>query len=610
MSDPPSLFCTYLSQVTTMVSLLSFPSSISTQFFFHSKFPVQEHMGSSMSPFMDRQISKVFASFLPPTSNSSEYQIISGITPMTSEKTLFSVKMMAITAAVLLIIIFIYDNYKRLFSRRSLPESLPWIGMDDGFFSRARITLSTLLHTRDLLAEGYQKYSKKDLPFVLPNVTTGPEVILPMSQMDWLLRQPESVMSQNEVNRQFLQADYTMLHPRVVTDTVHDDVIRKELTKLLGDYTEAVQDEIDFAFRKAWGVKTDDWVEVPAYYTMLDIIGRISNRVLVGLPLCRNEEYLKPSHGFARLVVIQATLISLFPPLFRSLVAPLINFFDTLEYRKCAKYIIPLIKLRNSAPLVDEKKKNDYVQWCIDHSHRKNDPSERTADTISKRLNVVAFAAIQSSAITVTNLILDLGASPKITTYLSIMREEVLAELAAEHGVWSKVALARMVTLDSTLRESMRLWGFVSRGVLKEVRQKNGVTLPTGEHLPQGSHVGIHAWPIHHDDDYYNDPFAFMPMRFCPQEEVVDGMADLSHSGRKGISLVTTSATFMPFSHGRHACPGRFFASQQMKLVLAYIALNYDIQPIASRPANDWFVGSQGPPLDFKVRIRRREGTV
>ena len=38
-------------------------------------------------------------------------------------------------------------------------------------------------------------------------------------------------------------------------------------------------------------------------------------------------------------------------------VAPLINFFDTQRYRRCAKYIVPLIKLRNSAPIGDEKKK-------------------------------------------------------------------------------------------------------------------------------------------------------------------------------------------------------------------------------------------------------------
>jgi hypothetical protein len=56
--------------------------------------------------------------------------------------------------------------------------------------------------------------------------------------------------------------------------------------------------------------------------------------------------------------------------------------------------------------------------------------------------------------------------------------------------------------------------------------------------------------------------------------------------------------------------PGRYFAAQQLKLVLAYIALNYDIQPIPRRPDNNWFVGSAGPPLGDKISIRRREGTV
>ena len=164
----------------------------------------------------------------------------------------------------------------------------------------------------------------------------------------------------------------------------------------------------------------------------------------------------------------------------------------------------------------------------------------------------MGFATIQSSAITLTNLILDLGASPQITTYLSIIRNEVLAELSAEHGIWSKAALARMVTLDSTLRESLRMWGFVSRGVLKEVSKKDGVSLPSGEHLPRGTKVGIHAYPVHHDETYYKDPYTFNPMRFCTQgENLVDGP---THSGKnKGIALVTTGSAFMPFSHGRHA---------------------------------------------------------
>ena len=108
-----------------------------------------------------------------------------------------------------------------------------------------------------------------------------------MRDMEWLLAQPDNVLDQNEVNRAFLQADYTMLHAKCITDTVHLDVIRKELTKQLGDYTADVIDEIDYAFQKNWGVNTKEWTEVTGYYTILDVIGRISNRVLVGFPLCR-----------------------------------------------------------------------------------------------------------------------------------------------------------------------------------------------------------------------------------------------------------------------------------------------------------------------------------
>ncbi|PMD31624.1 cytochrome P450 [Hyaloscypha variabilis F] len=482
--------------------------------------------------------------------------------------------------------------YSRYFSRCALPASLPWIGAeDDACFSRARATLRSFWHTRELVFEGYEKYSKKELPFVLPNINTGPEVILPMSQMQWLLKQKETVLDQNEVNRSFLQADYTMLHPKVVTDTVHEDVIRQELTKMLGNYTADVIDEIDYAFKKTWGVNTTEWKEITSYYSMLDIVSRISNRVIVGFPLCRDEDYLANAKEFARWVVVEAAFIAMVPKTLKGIFAPLIRFLDLKYHWKTSKV-------------------NDYIQWSIDHSYARNDPSLRTVDIINKRLSVIQFAVIQSSTITLANLILDLAAAPDISVYFAHIRTEVLAELKAAGGQWTKDALARMVCLDSVLRESMRMWGFVSRGVMKQVVAKDGVTLPSGQHLPRGTKVGVHGAPVHRDENIYSDAQVFKPFRFCSNgsENMVDDYSEKVVG--KGIPLVTTSSNFMAFSHGRNACPGRFFAAQQLKLVLAYIALNYEIAPIPSRPANLWFINTQGPPLDAKISIRRRVGTV
>jgi cytochrome P450 len=114
-----------------------------------------------------------------------------------------------------------------------------------------------------------------------------------------------------------------------------------------------------------------------------------------------------------------------------------------------------------------------------------------------------------------------------------------------------------MISLDSVLRESMRMWGFVSRGIMKEVVAKDGVTLPSGQHLPCGAKVGIHASPVHRDEDLYPDALEFKPFRFrnmgSPSESHLLTDDSFEKVAGKGIPLVTTSSNFMAFSHGKHA---------------------------------------------------------
>ncbi|CAG8951011.1 hypothetical protein HYFRA_00006408 [Hymenoscyphus fraxineus] len=501
----------------------------------------------------------------------------------------------------------------RFFWRHAIPATIPWAGSHDGKpLSRARAVIRSLFDTRGLLVDSYAKYSQNGLPYVLPNLIQGPEVILPQTMVDWLLQQPDSVLDQNEVNRDFLQADFTMLHPKVATDTVHGEVIKKVLTRRLGEFTGDVLEEVDFAFRSAWGVDTDNWKTITAYDTMSEVITRISNRVLVGLPLCRNEDYLYYSSRFARFVILESAAIHMFPNFLRPFVAPIVTLFDYRRYLRMAKHIIPIWKRRTSAPMQDDKQKSDYVQWCLDFADDRRDPEERSSDMISKRLAALTFAAIQSSVITSTNLLFDLAASDQTPDLFNLIRKEVDLELEFENGAWNKNSLARMVTLDSALRESMRLGGFVSRGILKTVAAKDGIKLPgpNGAHLPYGTKVGVHAYPVHYDEEIYPRAKEFDPLRFClptPEENIDE---KTSKSGVRGIPLVNTSPIFMGFSHGRHACPGRFFATQQLKLVLAYVALNYEIFPIPVRPQNKWLIGSSGPPLDATITIRRRKGTV
>lgn len=56
--------------------------------------------------------------------------------------------------------------------------------------------------------------------------------------------------------------------------------------------------------------------------------------------------------------------------------------------------------------------------------------------------------------------------------------------------------------------------------------------------------------------------------------------------------------------------PGRFFVAHEMKMMLAHMLLKYDIKPLTDRPKPVWIGQTIVPPLDVKIQIRRRKGTV
>ncbi|KAH8166832.1 hypothetical protein CIB48_g1375 [Xylaria polymorpha] len=510
------------------------------------------------------------------------------------------------TACIIALVITSLNLIRRLFSNASLPRNLPWagVGENNGSLGRAKANLASVFHLTELLDEGYMKYSKNDQTYVLPYFINGPQVILPPSQIPWLLEQPDDVLSQDQVNRQFLQAEYAFFHANRVEDPVHPEVIQHQLTKNIGGFADDVVDEARAVLEDCWGTDTEEWREVRVYDTMLHIVARLSIRVLMGRGFCRDETFLSICSQFIRNVAIAAAAISLFPGFLKPIVGPIFTLFDYILYRRCRSFLMPIIRerldrLRNpdteKFPLEDSEVHNDFIQWSIDHAVARPvvNPVELDPRVIAARFSVLAFAAIQSSVITLTNTMFDLAASPECAASLASMHEEVVCETGADEEEqqqkpkkgWSKTVLWRMRHVDSALRESLRLNGFIERGIMKMVVAPAGVTLPNGAHIPCGTKVGVSGYSIHRDEGNYPDAVRYDAFRFVRgQDPEVGGV-----KGPQG--LVNTSEKFMGFSHGSHACPGRFFATTQLKIALGHIALLYEIEPIPERP--------------FRARVRR-----
>jgi cytochrome P450 len=164
----------------------------------------------------------------------------------------------------------------------------------------------------------------------------------------------------------------------------------------------------------------------------------------------------------------------------------------------------------------------------------------------------------------------------------------------------------KMKKLDSFVKESFRMnmaSGGISivqaniamtfRKVMKSFTFSNGVTLPAGATLATAGGA------IQYDDAIYPNAKEFRPFRFSELREREGESAKL-HS-------VNTSPEYLVFGHGEHACPGRFFAVNEVKLMLAFILLRYDIKTeTGKRPAN-WDFGIRSiPDMSAKILFKRR----
>jgi cytochrome P450 len=124
------------------------------------------------------------------------------------------------------------------------------------------------------------------------------------------------------------------------------------------------------------------------------------------------------------------------------------------------------------------------------------------------------------------------------------------------------------------------------------------VTLPNGLVIPKGT-FAFSSMQRMWDDDYYPDykrwdGYRFLNMRNEPGKET-------------RCQLVTTSPEHLGFGHGVHSCPGRFLASNEVKICLSHILLNYDFECVGEipKPLINGLEFMSNPMA--RIRVRKRQ---
>lgn len=170
--------------------------------------------------------------------------------------------------------------------------------------------------------------------------------------------------------------------------------------------------------------------------------------------------------------------------------------------------------------------------------------------------------------------------------YVQPLREEAEAVIRTEG--WTKLALNKMVKLDSFIKESQRHSGLTSRkcsdrsvgrqGYLRltppavSINRKalKPFTFSDGTHIPQGTFFNVAVSAIHHDETKYSDPDTFDGFRFANMREV-SGESHRHH-------MVTATTESLHFGFGKHTW------YEKLSSYLFYYLSHFPIAPVGSLP--------------------------
>lgn len=168
--------------------------------------------------------------------------------------------------------------------------------------------------------------------------------------------------------------------------------------------------------------------------------------------------------------------------------------------------------------------------------------------------------------------------------YLSPLRAEL------ESGEFAKFMQTTqgLPLLDSFVKESTRYNPMESmsgrRQALKDFTYSDGTT------VRKGAWTCVPAKAILHDEQFFPEPLRFHGFRFVPESAVVPDEVRKALQPEGPSRLTDISPHYHSWGIGGVVCPGRFYASVAIKLTLAHVLQNYDVElvdPTAER-ASVW----------------------
>ncbi|CAM1504814.1 Fc.00g024050.m01.CDS01 [Cosmosporella sp. VM-42] len=514
--------------------------------------------------------------------------------------------------AVALSLLAVLFAVEQFFLSIPYPPGMPLVREPEGakrFSLRTRLAYYS--DCEALFRDAYLNYSKKGIPVVVPGLGFRTEIIMPQSSMRWVLSQPDELLDVAHAFADVDQVRWSLGHEKIVVDAWQGLIVKTDMNRVLENICAAMNNELGLVFDEQFGTDTEHWKEVELFPTIQIIVAQAASRFTVGMPLCRDKEYLQTALSINQRLIMNAGVTGACPHFLRPVVGRIFEFSVLTYLKKMKKWFLPLYKQRLETLKHDRDDPNyeepqDQLQMMLRFAEKERPHELHDEELILRRLAANNFGSMHQTALQVTNLILNvLGSDAEFNT-IAVLRDEIDRVISSDESeLWTKAKVSQMTRSDSIGRETLRLQSFGGRAIFRKV-MTNDFKTQEGYHIPRGSILSFLSQPAHLDAENVEDPLKFDPFRFSRIREI----AATKDEKVPPVSLVSTGPDFLPFGHGKHACPGRFLIDFELKMILAYVLRNYDIEFPESyngqRPPNYWLTEAVFPPNGAKVRVKRR----
>lgn len=216
---------------------------------------------------------------------------------------------------------------------------------------------------------------------------------------------------------------------------------------------------------------------------------------------------------------------------------------------------------------------DDLLTWAVQDAQEtasiSGDSHKVSTAFLAKRISVMNFVSIDSTTITITNVLCDIlchpaeasASDPSTAQIPLIVRvraeiEAAQADMQARAGVATGGGdsnrsratsyLENLPLLEACLKESFRMGNFISRSALKMVVREQGVEVPGVGLVPKGVKVGVPLWGLHHDEKLYPEPYAWKMSRWLDDEA-------RKRSTVWGGTMSEVGRTYHPFGYRKNS---------------------------------------------------------